>query len=68
MSNSLLAHRLVAKAFEVSGAAAQMKLVHAVFRAYHEDELDIGDCDVLADLAEDVGVMDRDEVRRPADH
>ena len=52
MSNVLLSHRLMAKVYELGGTEAQLRLVQPIFRAYHEEELDIGDVDTLADIAE----------------
>ena len=59
----MLAHRLMAKAQIVAGTEGQLKLLQAIFSAYHEQEMDIGSEDVLADLAEEQGILSRDEVR-----
>lgn len=50
------------KAYEIGGPAAQASLITPIFRAYCEDDLDISDPDVLADLAEEAGIMSKDEV------
>ena len=63
LSQTMLAHRLMAKAQIVGGTEAQLKLLQAIFSAYHEQELDIGSEDVLAELAEEQGILSRDEVR-----
>lgn len=52
----------MSKAYEIGGPAAQSKLITPIFRAYCEDDLDISDPDVLADLAEQAGIMSKDEV------
>ena len=63
LSQTMLAHRLMAKAQIVAGTEGQLKLLQAIFSAYHEQEMDIGSEDVLADLAEEQGILSRDEVR-----
>ena len=50
------------KAYEIGGPAAQSALITPLFRAYYEDDLDIGDPDVLADAAEQAAIMTKDEV------
>jgi predicted DsbA family dithiol-disulfide isomerase len=57
-ANTLLAHRLLWLT-EATGHQSAMK--DRLLRAYFEDGLDIGDPDVLADCAADVG-LDRDRV------
>lgn len=64
MSQSNLAHRLSQKAFSVGGQDMQISLLLAVFKAYLQEAKDIGDIELLADLAEQVKVMPKDEVRR----
>ncbi|KAH9980642.1 thioredoxin-like protein [Russula vinacea] len=56
------AHRLMTKAYEIGGSAAQSSLIAPIFRAYYEDDLDISDPDVLADIAEQAAIMSRAEV------
>jgi predicted DsbA family dithiol-disulfide isomerase len=58
---TLTAHRLVSKAFEMGGAAVQSALINLIFRAYCEDDLDISDAQVLADVAEESGMMSKAE-------
>ncbi|KAF8477776.1 thioredoxin-like protein [Russula ochroleuca] len=55
------AHRLMTKAYEIGGPAAQSSLITPIFRASYEDDLDISDPDVLADLAEQAPIMSRAE-------
>jgi predicted DsbA family dithiol-disulfide isomerase len=50
------------KAYEIGGPAAQSAVITPIFRAYYEDDLDISDPDVLADTAEEAGIMSKDEV------
>ena len=55
-------HRLVSKAYEMGGSAVQIALITEIFRAYCEDDLDISDARVLADVAEESGMMSKAEV------
>ncbi|KZV61302.1 thioredoxin-like protein [Peniophora sp. CONT] len=61
LSQTMLAHRLMAKVQAVGGSEAQMTLLQAIFSAYHEQEMDIGSEDVLADIVEEQGILSRDE-------
>jgi hypothetical protein len=62
VSLTIPAHRLMTKAYEIGGPAAQCSLITPIFRAYYEDDLDISDPDVLADAAEQAGIMTKAEV------
>lgn len=42
----------------------QQTLLRNIYKAYFEDNRNIGDFDVLSDLAQASGVMSKDEVRR----
>ncbi|KAH9972109.1 thioredoxin-like protein [Lactifluus volemus] len=57
VSLTISAHRLVAKAYEIGGPAAQAAVITPIFRAYHENELDISDPEVLADAAQQADIM-----------
>jgi len=61
LSTTLNAHRLVSKAYEIAGSAVQSALITLIFRAYCEEDLDINDYQVLADAAEQSGVMSKVE-------
>jgi predicted DsbA family dithiol-disulfide isomerase len=61
MSQSTLAHRLCQKAFNVGGQDMQISLLLAVFKAYLQEAKDIGDIDILSDLAEQTNVMPKSE-------
>jgi predicted DsbA family dithiol-disulfide isomerase len=63
MSQTTRAHRLVQKAYKVGGQKLQVPLLCAVFKAHMEDEKDIADINVLAELAESAGTMSKAEVR-----
>lgn len=54
-ANTLDAHRLIRWA-GAQGAAAQMKMVSALFRAFWEEGRNIGDDAVLAELAAEAGL------------
>jgi predicted DsbA family dithiol-disulfide isomerase len=60
-ANTLLAHRLIWLAGEVDSPVAQEVMKERLLQAYFHDGLDIGDPDVLADCAAEVG-FDRREV------
>jgi len=61
VSMTLNAHRLVSKAYEMAGSAMQSSLITLIFRAYCEEDLDINNYEVLADAAEQSGVMSKVE-------
>ncbi|EAU85377.1 hypothetical protein CC1G_07071 [Coprinopsis cinerea okayama7 len=61
MSQSTLAHRLALKARKLGGQKLQTPLVSAIFKATMEEGRDISDINVLAELAEDGGVMSKSD-------
>lgn len=61
-ANSLLAHRLLWRSEQPESPVAQVDLKERLLQAYFIDGLDIGDPDVLADCAAEVG-LDRDATR-----
>ncbi len=60
-ANTLLAHRLIWMAGQPDSPVAQDAMKERLLRAYFHDGMNIGDPDVLADCAAEVG-FDRDEV------
>ncbi len=60
-ANTLLAHRLLWRAGRPDAPVPQATVKERLLRAYFTEGLDIGDPDVLAGLAADVG-FDRDEI------
>jgi len=64
MSQSTRAHRLSQKAYRMGGQTLQHPLLCAIFKAYLEEEKDIADMNVLAEVAEGVGMMSRDQALR----
>jgi len=60
-ANTLLAHRLIWLAGEPGSAVPQDSMKERLLQAYFTDGLNIGDPDVLADCAAEVG-FDRDEI------
>jgi predicted DsbA family dithiol-disulfide isomerase len=63
--NTLDAHRLLAWAWDMSGASAQDRLQQRLFRAYFEDGEDVADRDALVRFAGDAG-LDVTDARRIA--
>lgn len=61
ISQTIRAHRLCQKAYKMGGQKLQVPILCAVFKAHMEDGLDIANIGVLADLAESVGLMGREE-------
>lgn len=59
--NTLAAHRLLRFAEQASGAEVQRKLADKLFEAYFSKGENVGDAEVLARLASEVG-LDRDRV------
>jgi hypothetical protein len=62
MSQSTRAHRLCQKAYRIGGQELQVPAICALFKAYLEDGQDIADNNVLADIAQNVGMMPKNEV------
>jgi predicted DsbA family dithiol-disulfide isomerase len=61
MSQSTLAHRLARKAYVMGGQKLQVPVLCGIFKANLEEAKDIGDVNVLAEVAESVGMMSKDE-------
>ncbi|KAL9714296.1 hypothetical protein Ac2012v2_002609 [Leucoagaricus gongylophorus] len=55
------AHRLCYKAAQIGGQDSQLKIITAIFYASMVDSKDISDIQVLAEVAESVGLMTKDE-------
>ena len=66
MCQTIRAHRLSRKAFDVGGQDLQEKFLDTIFHAYFTEGKNISDFDVLADMSEQVGVMPKDKVRKPS--
>jgi len=62
ISQTIRAHRLACKAWELGGPATQLPLMGVLYKAYAEEEKDIADFDVLAEIAEAANVMSKNEV------
>jgi predicted DsbA family dithiol-disulfide isomerase len=63
MSQSTRAHRLTRKAYVMGGQTLQLPVLCGIFKANLEEGADIGDINVLAEVAENAGMMSKDEVR-----
>ncbi|KZT29686.1 thioredoxin-like protein [Neolentinus lepideus HHB14362 ss-1] len=61
LSQSTLAHRLLQKAWKDGGQKLQQPLLTAIFKAFLEDEKDIGDKEVLAECAAEAGSFTKEE-------
>jgi len=61
ISQSTRGHRLSRKAYLLGGQKLQLPVLCALYKAHLEDGKDIGDYEVLADIAEKVGMMTRAE-------
>lgn len=62
MSQTTDSHRLIALAEKEGGEQLQNKVVNALFRAYFEQEQNVGSLDVLVNVAKEAG-MDSGNVR-----
>ncbi len=62
MSNTLDSHRIIAKARQLGGQNAQVKVMEACWKAYLENADDIGDSNVLAEKVSATGIMTKQEV------
>lgn len=62
VSQTIRAHRLSRKAYLLGGQELQEKFLEIVLCAYFTEGKNIGDFNVLGDLAEEVGVMTKDKV------
>lgn len=61
LSQSTRAHRLAAKAYKVGGQALQQAVLQAYFKAYFGEGKDIGNLDLLGDIAQGAGLMGKAE-------
>ncbi|CDO74983.1 hypothetical protein BN946_scf184945.g55 [Trametes cinnabarina] len=59
---TIRAHRLLMKAFVVGGQELQEKLLDALFYAYFTEGKNIADIHFLAELADGVGLLSKDQV------
>lgn len=62
ISQSTKAHRLSIKAYKIGGHPLQEAVLTTIFKASCEQLKDIGDTQVLADVAESTGTMTRHDV------
>ncbi|KAK7032828.1 polyketide biosynthesis associated protein [Favolaschia claudopus] len=61
VSQSTKAHRLSRKAYRTGGARLQLPFLTAIFRVHLQEGKDLGDNDVLSDVAAEAGVMSKEE-------
>jgi predicted DsbA family dithiol-disulfide isomerase len=62
LSQSTRAHRLSVKAYRVGGQDMQQAVLQAYFKVYFHEGKDIGNIDILGDIAQSVGLMSKAEV------
>lgn len=60
-TQSTIAHRLSRKAYHLGGQEYQLPLIRAYFKEHLEEAKDIGDPEVLADIAARIGFMTKEE-------
>lgn len=63
ISHSTRAHRLCLKAWKLGGQALQQEFLEVLFKAFFTDGKNIGDPELLGEIAETSGVMSKAEVR-----
>ncbi|KIP05038.1 hypothetical protein PHLGIDRAFT_92714 [Phlebiopsis gigantea 11061_1 CR5-6] len=61
ITQTTLAHRLMLKAWKMGGQSTQQALLAALFKGYFEASANIGDTDVLADMAVIAKMMTKEE-------
>ena len=62
ITQTTLAHRLLLKAWKLGGQKTQQALLAVLFKGYFEETANIGDTDVLANMAVSAKMMTKDEV------
>jgi len=67
MCSTTRAHRLLLKAWKVGGQNTQQNVLVALFKAYFNEVLDISNVDVLATVAQEAGLMNRQEALKYLD-
>jgi len=61
ISPTTRAHRLSLKAFMIGGQSLQLPVLTRIFKAFCTEHKDIGELDVLGEIAEETGVMPKEE-------
>lgn len=61
LSQSTRAQRLAVKAYKAGGQGMQQALLQAYFKAYFNEGKDLGNVDLLGDIAQGVGLMGKKE-------
>ncbi|KAJ7733425.1 thioredoxin-like protein [Mycena maculata] len=61
VSQSTRAHRLSRKAFLMGGSDMQLPCLQAIFRVHLQEGKDVGDINVLSDVAAEIGLMTKAE-------
>ncbi|GJE94769.1 thioredoxin-like protein [Phanerochaete sordida] len=61
ITQTTLAHRMLLKAWQLGGQASQQAFLTVLFKGYFENLANIGDTEVLADMAVDAKLMTKEE-------
>ncbi|KAF9000712.1 thioredoxin-like protein [Cyathus striatus] len=61
VSQTTRAHRLCQKAYRVGGQQLQLPVICSIFKVHMEESRDIADVNVLAEVAENTGLMSRED-------
>jgi len=61
MSSTVRAHRLSLKAFLIGGQSLQLPVMTKILKAFCADQKDVGEIEVLAEIAEEAGMMPKEE-------
>lgn len=61
ITQTTLAHRLMLKAWKIGGQNTQQALLSALFKGYFEESANVGDTDVLADMAVTANMLTKEE-------
>lgn len=62
ITQTTLAHRMLLKAWQIGGQASQQAFLTVLFKGYFENLANIGDTEVLANMAVDAKLMSKEEV------
>lgn len=62
LSQSTRAHRMSVKAYKVGGQEMQQAVLQAYFKAYFTEGKDIGNLELLGEIAQSVGLMDKTQM------
>ncbi|KZT50618.1 thioredoxin-like protein [Calocera cornea HHB12733] len=64
ISQTILSHRILMKAYQLGGQDAQQTLLAIIFKGFFEENKNVGDVDWLAQTAEQAGFMSAAEAKK----